>query len=97
MQMTEDRFVLVRASSFEDAKKRLSRQWREYTAPYLNSEGQMVSWSLDRVIDVYETGETEIDSAGTEVYSKLAKRRMRPEYVWRPKLARSRRTTTQAG
>jgi hypothetical protein len=83
-QSTEDRFVLVRASSFEDAKKRLNRQWRKYATPYLNSDGQMVSWSLDRVIDVYDIGETELDPAGTEVYSKLGQRRMRPKYVWRP-------------
>jgi len=93
LQNTEDRFVLVRASSFEDAKKRLRQQWQEYATPYLNSEGQMVSWSLDKVIDVYDTGETELDPGGVEVYSKLGKRRMRPEYVWRPKLARPRKTT----
>ena len=85
LQNTEERFVLVRAASFEDAKKRLKRQWREYAARYLNSNGQMVSWSLEKVIDVYDTGETEIDPAGTEVYSKLGHRRMRPEYIWRPK------------
>jgi hypothetical protein len=96
MQMTEDRFVLVRASSPEDAKKRLKRQWREHAAPYLNSEGQMVSWSLGKVVDVYEICETEVDPAGTEVYSKLGERRMRPEYVWRPKLTRRRKTTGQA-
>jgi hypothetical protein len=44
VQNTEDRFVLVRASSFQDAKKRLRQQWREYAAPYLNSDGQMGRW-----------------------------------------------------
>jgi uncharacterized protein DUF4288 len=88
-QNIEDRFVLVRASSFEDAKKRLKQLWREYATPYLNSDGQMVSWSLDKVIDVYDTGETEIDPGGTEVYSKLRQRRMRPQYVWRPKSTRA--------
>jgi len=85
MQTTEDRFILVRASSAEDAKKRLKRQWRDYANPYLNSKGQMVSWSLEKVTDVYDIGETEINPTGTEVYSKLGKRRMRPEYVWRTK------------
>ena len=86
LQNTEDRFMLVRASSFEDAEKRLRRQWREYAMPYLNSEGLMVSWHLDRIVDVYQTSETEIDPHGTEVYSKLGHRRMRPGYVWRPRL-----------
>jgi hypothetical protein len=85
LQATEDRFILVRASSFEDSKKRLKQQWEDYAAPYLNSDGQLVSWSLDKVMDVYDTGETEIDPAGTEVYSKLGQRRMRSEYVWHPK------------
>jgi hypothetical protein len=85
MQNTEDRFVLVRASSLEDAKKRLSRKWREYATPYLNSDGQMVSWSLDKIVDIYDIVEAEIDAGGTEVYSKLGRRRMRPTYVWRPK------------
>jgi len=83
-QNTEDRFVLVRASSFDDAKKRLAKSWREYATPYLNSDGQMVSWTLDKIIDVYDTAEAEIDPKGTEVYSKLLQRRMRPKYVWRP-------------
>jgi hypothetical protein len=84
LQNTEDRFVLIRASSFEDAKKRLSRKWREYATPYLNSDGQLVSWSLDEIVDIYDIGEDEIDPGGTEVYSKLGRRRMRPTYVWRP-------------
>jgi hypothetical protein len=85
MQNTEDRFVLVRASSFEDAKQRLSRKWREYATPYLNPDGRLVSWSLDKIVDIYEIGEAEIDAAGAEVYSKLGRRKMRPIYVWRPK------------
>jgi len=52
---------------------------------YLNSNGQIVSWSLEEVIDVFDTNETDIDPAGTEIYSKLGQRRMRPEYVWRLK------------
>ena len=96
LQNTEDRFVLVRASSFEDAKKRLRNEWREYAAPYLNSDGRMVSWSLEKVMNVYRTGEASIDPAGTEVYSKPGARRMRPEYVWCPKLARPRKMTNRA-
>jgi len=85
MQTTEDRFMLVRASYFEDAKKRLRRHWREYARPYLNAKGQMVSWQFDQVVDIYWIGQTNIDPTGSEVYSKLGQRRMRPKYVWRPK------------
>lgn len=83
MQSLEDRFMLLRASSFEDAEKRLNRQWREYAIPYLNSDGQLVSWQFDHVTDVYSTSEYAIDPTGTEVYSKLSSRRMRPEFVWK--------------
>jgi hypothetical protein len=85
IELTEDRFVLLRASSFEDAKKRLRRKWQEYASPNLNSLGQMVSWSLDKITDVYSTGEAEIDVTGTEVYSKLVRRKMRPSRGWRPR------------
>lgn len=88
MQSTEDRFVLVRANSFEDAKKRLEQQWKRYAEPYLNSDGAMVSWTLDKIVDVYDTYETEIEPSGTEVYSKLGQRKMRPKYVWRTKSPR---------
>lgn len=84
-QGTEDRFVLVRALSPEDANRRLRRQWREYARPYLNSDGRMVSWQFDHIVDVYFIYEKDIDPSGTEVYSKLGHRRMRPQYVWRPK------------
>jgi Domain of unknown function (DUF4288) len=84
LQTIEDRFVLIRACSCNEATKRLKGHWLEYATPYLNSDGQMVSWSLEKILDVFETGETEIDPAGTEVYSKLNHRRMRPSQVWRP-------------
>ena len=79
MQTTEDRFLLVRAESFEDAERRLKKVWREYATPYLNSYGHMVSWSLDRVVDVYDLRETDLDPSGVEVFSRLGKRRLRPD------------------
>jgi hypothetical protein len=87
LQCTEDRFVLVRASSVKDAKGRLRQQWGEYARPYLNSDGRMVSWQMERVVDVYDLS-WEIDASGTEVYSKLCSRRMRPKYVWRSRVTR---------
>ena len=52
-QTWEDRFVLVLASDFEDAEEKLEKEWKEYEAPYLNSDGQMVRWKLEEVVDVY--------------------------------------------
>lgn len=85
MQTIEDRFLVVRAASCTDAEQRLLREWREYATPYLNSDGYMVSWCLEEVVDVYHTGEAELDPTGAEVYSRLAQRRMRPAFVWRPR------------
>jgi hypothetical protein len=86
MQSTEDRFLLVLARSFEDAKKRLSKSWPSYATPYMNSTGRLVSWRLDKIVDIYDVDETKIDPAGTEVYSRLGRRKMRPKFVWRPTL-----------
>ena len=86
MQSTEDRFVLVLACSFDDAKKRLSKTWPQYATPYMNSTGHLVSWRLEEIVDIYDLSETNIDPAGTEVYSKLGRRKMRPKFVWRPNL-----------
>ena len=77
MQTVEDRFVLVRAASFEDASRRLRREWRAYAEPYVNPEGELVSWRLERIVDVYSTGETQVRPDGFEVYSRLRQRRIR--------------------
>jgi hypothetical protein len=84
MQTIEERFVLVRALSFEDAERRLRPQWQSYAEPYLNPDGELVRWQLEKVVDVYATGGPELEPTGAEVYSKLLGRRMRPEHVWRP-------------
>jgi hypothetical protein len=79
----EDRLVLVKARTGEEAERLLLSKWREYAAPYLNSRGELVRWQLVEVLDVYELGEDKIDPRGTEVYSRLRPRRMKPLYVWR--------------
>ena len=82
LQTIEDRFVLVMAGSFRDAERRLQRHWREYATPYLNPEGQLVRWQCEEILDVYATGDTDVDTRGFEVYSKLGSRRMKPRHVW---------------
>ena len=84
MQTIEERIVLVKAFSPKDADERLRREWEAYAEPYLNSDGELVRWRMEEIIDVYELGETEIDPKGTEVYSVLTQRRMRPQYEWHP-------------
>jgi hypothetical protein len=76
LQTIEDRFLLVRASSSEDAVARLASEWRAYSRPYLNRDGRIVRWLLDEIIDVYDVPDDEIRPEGTEVYSKLSARRL---------------------
>lgn len=82
MQQYEDRIVLVQASTPDEAVTRLRKPFATYGSPYLNPRGHMVRWAFEKVLDVYSTSEERIDPAGTEVFSQLRKRRMRPEHVW---------------
>jgi hypothetical protein len=84
----EDRIVIVRAFSAEDAERRLKPEWESYGEPYLNSNGEMVRWHLVEIEDVYELDTSEIDPRGTEVYSRLSRHRVRPELVWNPRSAK---------
>lgn len=83
-QVTEDRFVIVKARSMSDAEKRLKNHWREYGEPYLNSDGLAARWNFEKTVDVYEMVDSEIDSTGTEVYSSLGARKLNSSAVWRP-------------
>jgi len=80
----EDRLMLVKANDPEDAQRRLQRMWSRYAEPYMNSAGYLVRWQLISVRDVYTLPDEAIDPRGTEVYSKLRRARMQPEYRWRP-------------
>jgi hypothetical protein len=82
MQRYEDRIVLVRAMDSDDAVAKLRKPFAAYAEPYLNPQGFMVRWALEKVLDVHSTYERRIDPAGTEVFSQLKWRRMRPEQAW---------------
>ena len=85
-QTIEERFVLIRALSTDDACKRLARAWKEYADPGINSRGQLFRWQLEKIIDVYELIDTDIDlDGGAEVYSRLDKRPARKNPVWHPR------------
>ena len=95
MQDVEDRIVIVKAKSFEDAEKRLKGEWERYARPYLNPEGEMVRWQLEEIVDVYDVMEDTIDPKGTEVYSSFSARRMKPEYEWHLNRATSKGANSQ--
>jgi len=75
----------VRARTFREAERRALREFANDTRlPYLNHAGRMVRWTLEKIIDVYETDLEQLDPNGTEVWASLHSRRMRKEYEWHP-------------
>ena len=94
LQTTEDRILVVKATSPEDAIERLEPEWKAYAEPYVAVGGRRVRWQLDQVVSIFELIDQRIDPRGTEVYSKLGQRRMRPEYEWHPSRTRSAASQT---
>ena len=85
MQLFENRIVVVKAKSEEKAKKALSKHWREYAKPYLNSEGRLVRWQLEEILEVFSAYPAQWDDPWIEVYSSLGRRRMQPNLEWHPR------------
>lgn len=85
-QNIEDRLVLIKAKSSEDAYKKLEKKKDDYSQPYLNSDGRLVRWRIESFDDCYETNIRNVDELnnndGVEVYSKLRKRKQKKENIW---------------
>jgi hypothetical protein len=88
MQTYEERFVAVKATSFEEAVRIVRPEFRAYARPYLNPAGEMVRWQFEKVVNVYDMGEVQFDGSPVEVFSTLKKRRMRPDLAWQPRRQR---------
>ena len=84
MQTYEDRILLVKATSESEAKKLAMREFREYETPALTTTGHFYRWGFEKVLGIYETFDNTVDPNGTEVYSELKQRRIKPEYEWHP-------------
>lgn len=85
----EDRFILIKAKSFDEAYEKAELQKKRYTTPYLNSSGRLVKWQIETFDDCYETDilsyeDLESDE-GVEVYSKLKKIKRKSVKVWNGK------------
>ncbi len=85
LQQYEERIVLVKAFSFEDAEKRAMMEFKDYEHTFLAAHGmEMIRWKFEEIIETYDVCEEEIDPKGTEVFSEFKYRRMKPEYEWHP-------------
>ncbi|TGE25592.1 DUF4288 domain-containing protein [Hymenobacter aquaticus] len=86
MQSYEERYVLIKAASFEDAYERLEATRADYGKPYLNSDGYFVRWQIESLDDCYQTiieSTAEFSQPeGVEVFSVLKKRKLTPERAW---------------
>ena len=80
MITVEDRLVLVKARSAQEAEARAIRKAED--VPYLNAAGYLVRWKLTAIEDIHELFDNEIDPRGTEVYSRMGARKMRAADRW---------------
>jgi hypothetical protein len=82
-QDIEQRFVMLKAESFEDAYAKIERNKDDYATPYLNPDGRLVRWRVESFDDCFDIGTIELadfnNPEGIEVYSKL-KTRKRKSY-----------------
>jgi hypothetical protein len=85
LQDYEEKFVLIKAKSSEEAIKRVERE-EANAEPYFNPNAELVRWKLETIDDCYETFIDNIDEfnkpEGVEVYSILKKRRLSKKRYW---------------
>jgi hypothetical protein len=80
-QSYEDRIILVKAYNCEDAAKRLQKEIKESSAPYLNMYYELVRWKFEKILRIYELID-EINEKGCEVYSTISNRKLKLEHQW---------------
>lgn len=88
MQKYEDRLLVIKAFTEEEAKQKLLPSFEAYAEPYLNSAGLLVRWQFETFIDSYCTDIQSVDAflseQGVEVFSTLNNRRLRTGMEWQP-------------
>jgi hypothetical protein len=88
-QNVEERILLVKASSFKQAEKRVKKAFKKYEKPYLNTEGKQIVWKFDKIVDIFDTGVVDIEEfdskEGVEVFSRIKNRKLKEKHVL-PKL-----------
>jgi hypothetical protein len=86
-QKYEDRILIIKAKSFKSAEKKLRKEFKEYQKPYLNSDGRLVRWRLEKFIDFFETDIYRSDDfnrkSGNEIFSVLKERKLIPSLTWK--------------
>lgn len=88
MQKYEDRLLVVRALTEEEAQQKLLPNFEAYAEPYLNAAGLLVRWHFEAFTDSYcldiQTVDAFLSEQGVEVFSTLHNRRLRSGMEWQP-------------
>ncbi|HEX8348572.1 MAG TPA: DUF4288 domain-containing protein [Hymenobacter sp.] len=87
LQKYEDRLLLVKAFTEEEAQQKLLKGFESYAKPYLNTSGFLVRWKFEAFTDSYRldvcSPEDFLNEQGVEVFSILGNRKLRPEQEWK--------------
>lgn len=91
MQTWEERYILIKAKSFDDAFNKVEKNAKNYTSgPYINPYGQLVRWKIESYDDCYHTSiynpKQLNDEEGVEVFSTLKLRKMTKDRYWNGKV-----------
>ena len=81
----EECFVLIKATSLEQAKDRAWKLGRQQESSYKNGAGSTISWSLKHIVDVASVLDEGFED-GTELYSRHF-RNYRAYYSFEPLLS----------
>jgi hypothetical protein len=88
LQDYEDRILMIKAKSGEEAERKLKKGFKSYEKPYLNPLGELVRWKFEEFIDWYETSYDSLedmlndDKEGIEIFSRLKSRRLNKDRAW---------------
>ncbi|RLD53547.1 MAG: hypothetical protein DRJ05_16275 [Bacteroidetes bacterium] len=78
IRFIEERIILLKAIDLKEALKKAEIEFIRYgELEYLNSDFRLTKWEFIEVLDSYETGETELDLEGTEVFSICKNRKLK--------------------
>lgn len=84
MQGVEERYVLFKASSEDEAITKAKESASTYVKPYLNPAGELVRWKVESFDDVCEVvPDNQQDLNGAEVFSVIKNRKLTPARAWK--------------
>jgi Domain of unknown function (DUF4288) len=65
----EESFMLVKASSLEEAKQKAKHYGDTHTATFENGSGESITWKLKHIVDVNQALD-DVDLDGAEIYAR---------------------------